>query len=610
MGCGVGVCLLASRDTKTTRTLHLSWSTNGTDWNADDKKVTIEISGSKKEKIKDCTNFSLSQTPTGYLMSYTRVGKTRGKHTLVVCRSKDLYEWKIMSEIPTAEVSSATVVWNKDGGTFELYRDGVFFKHQNTKTLTVWKSKPSLAFTSRHGRFDEGSLSNMGSLVTLGGILVVYDASVVRGAQTLVQAGAVLCDVHNPSRIVWRSDAPIWQGIVEGKTKNPKITPIGFAALGESFLLYWVTSEGNLLTAHIPALFKQVVTVHHPKIFNRFKGNPVIEPRAHHPWESEGTFNPAVFQDDDGTVHLLYRAIGSDGISRVGYARSQNGTTFDMRLPHPIFEPSMGFGMPDPKKVTGPIGYHPAMYTSGGSWGGAEDPRIVKIDKWIYMVYVAFEGWNSVRIALTAITVEDFRAGRWYWKKPKLISPPGHVNKNWLIFPEKIGGKFAILHTLAPDVKVEYVNTLLDIKGYIKSDRPAGPQPGRKGMWDSKMRGAGAPPIKTSLGWLLLYHAVDDREPHKYKLGAMILDKKDPTKVLYRSAHPILSPDMPYENEGKPGVVYASGAILRGDDLYVYYGGGDRVVCVASTPIKDFLNYLVTNKPDTYKLNRFSIAVA
>ncbi|KKR80952.1 MAG: hypothetical protein UU27_C0019G0013, partial [Parcubacteria group bacterium GW2011_GWD1_40_9] len=96
----------------------------------------------------------------------------------------------------------------------------------------------------------------------------------------------------------------------------------------------------------------------------------------------------------------------------------------------------------------------------------------------------------------------------------------------------------------------------------------------------------------------------DKREPHKYKLGAMLLDLNNPTKILYRSKHAILSPEMHYENDGKPGVIYASGAVIRGDDLYVYYGGGDKVVCVATTPLKEFLNYLITGNPDSYELKR------
>ena len=610
LGCGNQICMLTREKSKTTEVLKLSWSTNGTDFDPDKKKIVLKTATGRSEKIQQCEEFSLSRTHSSFVLTYIRKGNTKVGDVVVVSKSRDLYEWKVFSELPREGSHRATVAYSKPRETFELYTDGLFIRNRFSRTIAAWKQKPTLICTTRHGYFDEEKIAIMGSTLTAGGILLLYDASLAVGTHTLLQLGGVLFDVHDPKRVIWRSEGPIWQGMIEAKKNSKKIHPAGFALLKDRMFVYWSTEHGDLIVVSLPPLFQEIQELHHPRIFKRFHGNPILTPRNHLEWEKEGTFNPAAFQDTDGIIHLLYRAIGSDGISRVGYARSENGTQFTHRLPHPVFEPTMGFGLPDARTAQGPIGYHPSMYTSGGGWGGAEDPRVVCIDGWLYMTYVAFEGWNSVRIALTSITLEDFRKGKWFWKKPKLISPPGEMNKNWLIFPEKIGGKFAILHTIAPEIGIEYVDNLLDMKGWIKSPRPAGPQPGRKGFWDSKLRGAGAPPLRTSLGWLLLYHAIDGREPHKYKLGAMILDEKDPTKILYRSSHPILSPDMPYENEGKPGVVYASGAVLRGDDLYVYYGGADKVVCVASTPLQKFLEYLVTGKPASYTLDKISIAIA
>jgi predicted GH43/DUF377 family glycosyl hydrolase len=326
---------------------------------------------------------------------------------------------------------------------------------------------------------------------------------------------------------------------------------------------------------------------------SRHDKNPVLSPLPFREWEACGTFNPAAFKDDEGGVHLLYRAVGGDGLSRVGYASSKDGKRIDYRSPYPVFEPIVGYGMPDPAKVSGPMAYNPAMYTSGGGWGGSEDPRTVRIGDRVYMSYVAFEGWNSVRIALTSIHMDDLKHRRWKWRRPQLISPAGEVNKNWLIFPEKINGRFAILHSIVPDVKIAFVDNLDYIPKEISSPRPQGVQPGRKKFWDNKIRGAGPPPIKTEIGWLLLYHAIDHREPSKYKLGAMILDVNDPTKVIYRSPQPILAPDAHYENDGKPGVVYASGAVMLGDNLMVYYGGGDKHICIAETPLKALLDWMV-----------------
>ncbi len=590
---------------KTTSSLSILWSNNGLDFLPNSKRVSLQNLSGKAEKIKICHGFSLSRTPNGFVLTYVREAVSKKKAMLVVARSNDLYKWKIMSEIPADDSSHATVVYDKAKDKFELYRDGLFIKNQSATTLSLWRERPSFIFTSRNGQFDAEKLSIMGSVITPDGILLLYDASVLHNSKTLLQVGGIIFDINNPKRVIWRGGMPIWQAVVEANEKSLPITPLGFATLRKHFFIYWLSADGGVIVAKIPILFKEIEdNKYYPKIFERDKSNPIIESRPHHDWEGEGTFNPTVVEDDEGTIHLLYRAIGRDGISRIGYAKSKDGTNFTKRSLHPVFQPTMGFGLPDPDKIKGPIAYHPAIYTSGGGWGGAEDPRAVLIDDRVYMMYVAFEGWNSVRMALTSISLEDFKKGKWRWKKPTLLSPPGKINKNWLLFPEKIHGKFAILHSIAPKVLVEYVDDPENMENFIDSPRPEGPQPGRKNAWDNILRGAGPPPVKTDLGWLLLYHALEKRDSGRYKLGAMILDKDNPTKVLYRSAHPILSPDMDYENEGKPRVVYASGAVIRGDDLYIYYGGGDKVVCVATTPLKEFLRYMVTGNAKSYQLKK------
>jgi predicted GH43/DUF377 family glycosyl hydrolase len=326
---------------------------------------------------------------------------------------------------------------------------------------------------------------------------------------------------------------------------------------------------------------------------DRYEGNPVISPQKIRQWEHGGTFNPAAIVDNNDRVHLLYRAIGADGISRVGHSSSYNGLDFDQRVSHPVYEPLPGYGMPDEDKHIGPKEYNPSVYTSGGGWGGSEDPRAIVIDGRVYMTYVAFEGWSSVRIGLTSIDLEDLKAGKWRWRRPVLISPDKQVNKNWLIFPEKIRGKFAILHSISPEILIDYVDNL-EALGVTQSVKSRPPKGGRNGFWDNWVRGAGPPPIKTDLGWLLLYHAMDKNDPNKYKVGAMILDINNPMRVLYRSPSPILEPETHYENDGKPGVVYASGAVIIGENLMIYYGGGDTHVCIAQTPLKKLLEWLTT----------------
>lgn len=318
----------------------------------------------------------------------------------------------------------------------------------------------------------------------------------------------------------------------------------------------------------------------------RYENNPVITPKPYSKWETVATFNPAAVKDDEGFVHLLYRAIGDDGVSRIGHAKSSDGVIFADKSSFPVYvsTPSSYNDDETPKY------YDTTMYASGGSWGGCEDPRAVVIDGRVYMTYTAFDGWQSVRIALTSISMEDFKASKWNWKKPKFISSASEVNKNWVLFPEKVNGKSAVLHSISPEIKIDYIDDIDYLEEQqIKSSAPSG---GRENSWDNWMRGAGSPPVKTDIGWLLLYHAMDKNDPNKYKVGCMILDLNDPTKILYRSNKPLFEPIASYENDGKPGVVYASGSLIMGDDLFVYYGGGDRNVCVAKTPLKPLLTWL------------------
>lgn len=342
--------------------------------------------------------------------------------------------------------------------------------------------------------------------------------------------------------------------------------------------------RARLLSPQPKVSGKKFLTKKPSKMLERFVGNPIIHPARDTYWESTATFNPTAFEHD-GKVHVIYRAVGVNDMSTLGYAKSDDGYYLSGRTFKPIFmhkNNPMDFG-------------EPIFYSSGGGWnGGAEDPRITKIDDMLHMTYTAFDGWGSVRIGLTSISLEDFLNKKWNWKKPVLISPPGEVHKNWVIFPEKINGKYAILHSLSPEIMIEYVKDLNSFDGTkfihsIHQDHP------KWQLREKGMRGVGGAPIKTKYGWLIFYHAMEPHEMHRYKLWAMILDLKDPTKILYRSQKPILEPDVFYENEGlKPGIIYSCGAIVKGDDLFVYYGGADMVSCVATANFKLFLKELMT----------------
>lgn len=336
-----------------------------------------------------------------------------------------------------------------------------------------------------------------------------------------------------------------------------------------------------------------------PLQLTRSPHNPIIEPRLY-PWESKATFNPAAFESN-GKVHIMYRAIGDDDSSVLGYATSRDGYQIYDRPTYFVY-----------KRLKGIANFElPVFYDSGGGWsGGCEDPRLTKLGDRVYMLYTAFDGWGSVRIAMTSIDLEDFEKRRWKWEKPVFISPAGEIHKNWALFPEKIKGKYAVLHSITPNILIEYVDSMEHFDGehFIKSKH--GHSQHREGSWDNWVRGVGPPPIKTELGWLVLYHAMDNNDPDRYKLGALVLDLKDPTKVLYRSSKPILEPDAHYENEGwKSGVVYSCGAVVKvvrdKGTLFVYYGGADKVVCVASIGVKELLDDLKHDKVIKLKKDNF-----
>lgn len=311
--------------------------------------------------------------------------------------------------------------------------------------------------------------------------------------------------------------------------------------------------------------------------------NPILAPRRENDWEAWQTFNPgAVLLDDK--VHFLYRAVGTDGISRLGYASSGDGFHIDERLSFPAYEHEVW-------EHSDAVYF----YSSGGSWGGVEDPRIVRVGKeeMLYMTYTAVNG--DLRVGLASIVIDDFLNKRWNkWNPPVMISPPGEVHKNWVIFPEKIGGRYAILHSLNPEISVAYFDNFdFNRAPYVRSCYGGGP---RTHGWDKWVRGVGAVPIKTKYGWLIFYHAMDN-DWSKYKVGAMLLDLHDPTKILARAQEPVLTPSEYYEHHGfKPGVVYVSGAVVKEGELLVYYGGADSYVCVAHANFDEFIEALKNEK--------------
>lgn len=360
-----------------------------------------------------------------------------------------------------------------------------------------------------------------------------------------------------------------------------------FLLLAALLGLWWFNAVFAAWVQRVVATVQSWFTV------NRYAHNPLLKPTAQNGWEAHSVFNPAAAYIN-GRVHLLYRAIGADGVSRIGYASSADGFNFDERLLYPVFE------LRNPRQCYPCVKrFDPVLYPSGGSWGGCEDPRMVVIGETVHLTFNAFDGWDFVRIGEVRVGVQDFIRKWWAWTQPILLSPEKEIHKNWVLFPEKIKGKYALLHSINPEVQIDYVDHLEDLaRGKVRIRSTFGSKTPRA-TWDTWVRGVGPPPIKTEAGWLVLYHATEARDPGKYKIGALLLDVGDPRHVLARSPGPILSPETPYENYWKQGVVYTCGAVIKDDELLVYYGGGDHTVNVAHAPIAEILKSILSNHTPT-----------
>ncbi len=213
---------------------------------------------------------------------------------------------------------------------------------------------------------------------------------------------------------------------------------------------------------------------------------------------------------------------------------------------------------------------------------GIEDCRVTQIGKEYLLTYTAASS-NGVGVGLRSTT--DWRS----LKNHGMIFT-AH-NKDCAIFDEKINGMYYALHRpSSKEIGGNYIWTaespdLLHWGNHrcIALTRP--------GMWDSQRVGAGAAPIRTAAGWLEIYHGADAN--NRYCLGALLLDLNEPWKVLARSESPIMEPLADYEKIGFFGnVVFTNGHLVDGDQITLYYGASDSVICGARFSIAEILQSL------------------
>ena len=304
----------------------------------------------------------------------------------------------------------------------------------------------------------------------------------------------------------------------------------------------------------------------------RTSSTPVFLPDPTSDWETYNVFNPAVIYHN-GLFHMYYRAQGLDWISRIGYAVSADGTQWN-RLRRPVLEPH-----------------------NGTDSRGLEDPRVTEIDGIFYMTYTAygseFSGQGEPTHAEGGILPMIGRSQNlitWERLGPIVI---GEDNKDHVLFPRKINSRYIALHRRPPQVWLAESDDLLVWPE--KYMRPVfGPRPGKGNerhiAWDSLRVGNGGVPVETEYGWLMLYHAYDP--DHTYRLGICLLDLDDPSKVIHRPQDFIFEPQELWELRGDvPNVVFSCANPIVNGAVYVYYGGGDHVIGLATAPLADLLEF-------------------
>src|SRR3989344_7913741 len=245
-------------------------------------------------------------------------------------------------------------------------------------------------------------------------------------------------------------------------------------------------------------------------MFERSKYNPILKPNPVNSWEESKLYNPAVIYEN-GLYHLFYRAMGKSWISSIGYAVSEDGESFTS-FSKPILKAEYEY-----------------------ETRGCEDPRIVKIGNTYFMTYTAYDG---ITARLSLATSNDLKAWQKHgnilknWDLTKSLSWPQyvlelvktkfHIKKDWCkagaIFPEIIMGKYWMLFG---DNKIWLAN----------SDDGIHWQPIQKPLltarqcdyFDGYFVEMGPAPIKTELGWLVLYHGIKKiRKSVVYSIGFLM----------------------------------------------------------------------------------------
>ena len=293
-------------------------------------------------------------------------------------------------------------------------------------------------------------------------------------------------------------------------------------------------------------------------LFTRYKNNPIIGPNKKHPYEAVGTFNPAAAVYNN-KMYLIYRALNKKGWSSLCLAVSKDGFNFKKYKKNPIIKPSFK------------------------ERGGVEDPRVTKIGDTYYLLYTSYNGKQPV----TAKTINECLAtskDMLHWKKQGIIMKG---EKSAALYSEKINGKHLIFIG-GTNIRTATSNNLkkwkLNKEPIIKT---------RKNNFDSIYVEVGPPPFQFKNKLVLFFNTTDKRK--YFQLSLALLDKNNPQKVLYRADKPLLKPVKPYEKKGLVNnVIFATGLVEWDNNYFLYYGGADTTINLATVTKKKMEKYLAS----------------